>query len=235
MKIIIPMAGEGSRFRAAGYSLPKPLIDVEGKPMIQRVVENLSFDADYIFLVRQSHLDDYPIADNLRSIVGSSCSIVPVPGLTEGAACTVLLADEFLDEDSLLIANSDQLVDYNRNEFLALIKTGLADYIWTFTDDNPKWSFVKTLKGSNNIIKVAEKEVISNTATCGIYYWSQGIDFSRAAKDMISRNDRVKNEFYICPSFNYQRRYGKTVCSFPVEQMWGLGTPEDLNAYLNRA
>jgi len=235
MKIVIPMAGEGSRFVKEGYELPKPLIDVEGKPMIQRVVENLSFDAHHIFLVRKSHLDYYQVDKTLRSIVGSSCTIVPVPGLTEGAACTALLADELLDDGPLLIANADQLVDYNRDEFLYSVRSDLTDYIWTFTDDNPKWSFVKTLKGSNNIKEVAEKKVISNTATCGIYYWTQGLHFSRCAKEMIRRNDRANGEFYICPSFTYQIQQGNFVCSFPVKNMWGLGTPEDLHAYLNRA
>ena len=100
------MAGEGSRFAREGYTFPKPLIDVNGKPMIQRVVENLGFDAKYIFLVRKEHLEKYQLETLLRAITANKCEIVIVDGLTDGAACTALLAKEYIDVDEdLLIAN----------------------------------------------------------------------------------------------------------------------------------
>ena len=116
MKILIPMAGEGSRFAKEGYQFPKPLIDVNGKPMIQRVVENLDFDAEYIFLVRTEHIETYKgLLGTLQQITNNRCKIVEVNNLTEGAACTVLLAKEFIDNDEdLLIANSDQIIEYEK-------------------------------------------------------------------------------------------------------------------------
>ena len=116
MKILIPMAGEGSRFAREGYVFPKPLIDVNGKPMIQRVVENLDFDAEYIFLVRAEHLEKYSgLRSTLQRITDDRCTIVEVDSLTEGAACTCLLAKEHINvDDDLLIANSDQIIEYEK-------------------------------------------------------------------------------------------------------------------------
>ena len=96
MKILIPMAGEGSRFAKEGYTFPKPLIDVKGKPMIQKVVENLDFDCEYIFLVRKKHIEQYEgILGTLSQVTNNNFKYVVVDGLTEGAACTALLAKEF--------------------------------------------------------------------------------------------------------------------------------------------
>ena len=97
MKILIPMAGEGSRFAKEGYTFPKPLIEVDGKPMIQAVVENLDFDADYVFLVRKEHLEKYTgLRETLNRITNNRTTIVEVDSLTEGAACTTLLAKEYI-------------------------------------------------------------------------------------------------------------------------------------------
>ena len=116
------MAGEGSRFAKEGYTFPKPLIDVRGKPMIQKVVENLDFASQYIFLVRKKHIEKYEgMIDTLHRITNNSCKIVEVEGLTEGAACTALLAREHIDcDDDLLIANSDQFIEYQRENFISL-------------------------------------------------------------------------------------------------------------------
>ena len=119
MKVLIPMAGEGSRFVKEGYTFPKPLIDVRGKPMIQKVVENLDFDCEYIFLVRKEHIDAYAgIIDTLDRITNGRFKHVVVDGLTEGAACTALLAEELINNDEdLLIANSDQYIEYEPENF----------------------------------------------------------------------------------------------------------------------
>lgn len=237
MKIVLPMAGEGSRFAKVGHTFPKPLIDVEGKPMIQHVIENFShFDADFIFLVRKEHLEKYNISDMLCSLVSGRCEIIPVENLTEGAACTVLLAKELINSgEPLLIANSDQIVHYSKENFNLLIaRAGLnEDFIFTFRANNPKWSFVK-LGQTMRVIEVAEKKPISDVATCGVYYWSQGQAFVRAAEEMIHRNARVNGEFYVAPVHNIAIEEGRQVFPFFVGQMWGLGTPEDLNAYLSR-
>lgn len=235
MKIVIPMAGEGSRFSKAGYTFPKPLIDVEGKPMIQRVVENLSFDADFIFLVRKEHLEKYQIERLLNLITNERCDIVVVDELTEGAACTVLLAKDYINnEEPLLLANSDQLMAYSPLNFRLLTQlTEDTDFIWTFEATNPKWSFAK-LNSNGRIIEVAEKKPISNTATCGIYYWAQGSAFVNCAEEMIRRDIRVNGEFYVCPVYNIGIERCRTIYPFFVDKMWGLGTPEDLDTYVRR-
>lgn len=236
MKIVIPMAGEGSRFTAAGYTFPKPLIDVEGKPMIQQVVENLNhFSADFIFLVRKEHLDQYQIDGLLDVITAGRYEIVVVDQLTEGAACTVLLAKDYINSgESLMIANSDQIMKYSPENFsLLTMLTEDKDYIWTFNATNPKWSFVKT-DGRGQIVRVAEKNPISDVATCGVYYWERGQEFVSSAEEMIRRNLRINGEFYTCPVYNIAIERGREVYPFYVDGMWGIGTPEDLNAYLNR-
>lgn len=234
MKIVVPMAGEGSRFVKEGYTLPKPLIDVEGKPMIQRVVENLQhLDADFIFLVRSSHLENNPLEQLLRSITQNRCEIVPVDKLTEGAACTVLLAKDLINTStSLLIANADQIIEYSVAEFMRASFD--SDVIWTFNASNPKWSFAR-LGENGQVIEVAEKNPISDIATCGVYYWQEGSAFVDCAEEMLARDIRVNGEFYICPVYNIGVEYGRKIVPFFVDKMWGLGTPEDLNAYLNRA
>jgi dTDP-glucose pyrophosphorylase len=235
MKILIPMAGEGSRFAKEGYTFPKPLIDVNGKPMIQLVTENLDFISEYIFLVRKEHIHKYEgLVDTLQQITNGSCKIVEVDGLTEGAACTALLAKEHINVDEdLLIANSDQFIEYQRGNFISLKNlTNVDAIVWTFNSVHPKWSFVKT-NSRGYIIEVAEKKPISDIATCGIYWYRKGSDFVQYAEQMIEKNIRVKNEFYIAPVYNELISDHKTLIPFYVNKMWGLGTPEDLRHYLD--
>lgn len=239
MKIVIPMAGEGSRFVKAGYKLPKPLIDVEGKPMIQRVVENLPFDAEFVFLVRLEHLKNYMLESVLYSSTNGRCKIVPVEYLTEGAACTVLLAEDLINNDeAIMISNCDELIDYSVEDFNKIRKANpSSDFIWVFKDTsrNPKWSFAQTRIATNTVMRVAEKQPISSWATCGVYHWSHGKDFVSCARTVIEKNKRVNGEFYVCPVYEERLMMKDAfVCIFPVNKMWGLGTPEDLDAYLHR-
>jgi len=236
MKILIPMAGEGSRFSKEGYTFPKPLIDVDGKPMIQRVVENLDFDCEYIFLVRNKHLQKYDgLVDTLKRITNSRMKIVPVSELTEGAACTALLAKNFINNDEeLLIANSDQIIEYEICNFKMLRDlTNVDGIVWSFNDVHPKWSYVKT-NSRGFVTEVAEKKPISNIATCGIYWYRKGRDFVSSAEQMIEKNLRVNNEFYIAPAYNELINKGKALIPFYVHKMHGIGTPEDLNNYLRK-
>jgi dTDP-glucose pyrophosphorylase len=230
------MAGEGSRFAKEGYTFPKPLIDVDGKPMIQQVVENLKFSADFIFLVRKEHLHKYKgLSVTLQNITGGRTNIIEVDGLTEGAACTALLAKEHINtDDDLLIANSDQIIYYRAENFLTMKNMTTADgIVFTFNAVHPKWSFAK-IGESGFVTEVAEKVPISNVATCGIYWYRKGKDFVDAAESMIVKNIRVNNEFYIAPVYNEMIGRGKTVIPFFVQEMHGIGTPEDLNAFLSK-
>ncbi len=233
MKVLIPMAGAGSRFEKAGYTFPKPLIEVNGKPMIQVVVENLNIDAQHIFIVQKSHYEKYNL-QYLLNLIAPNCEIVQVDGVTEGAACTTLLAKEFINNDEpLLTANSDQFIDWNSNEFLySMQASGVDGGILTFESVHPKWSFAK-LDEDGFVSEVAEKKPISNKATVGVYYWSKGSDYVKYAEQMIAKDRRVNNEFYVCPVFNEAIEDKKKIKVFDIDKMWGLGTPEDLEVFLN--
>jgi HAD superfamily hydrolase (TIGR01509 family) len=232
LNVLVPMAGAGSRFEKAGYTFPKPLIDVNGKPMIQVVVENLNIEAHYIFIVQKSHLEKYCLNQTLN-LIAPRCSVVVVDGLTEGAACTTLLAKHLIDSDTpLLMANSDQFVEWNSDEFMYSMTTGDVDGgILTFTSTHPKWSFAKT-DVNGFVVEVAEKNPISNIATVGIYFWKKGSDYVKYAEQMINNNVRVNNEFYVCPVFNEAIKDAKKIKTYNIEKMYGLGTPEDLNFFL---
>lgn len=232
MNVLIPMAGAGSRFASAGYTFPKPLIEVNGKPMIQVVIENLNIEANYTFIVQKEHYEKYNL-QYLLTLIVPNCNIVQVDGLTEGSACTTLLAKEFINNDHpLLLANSDQFIEWNSNESLyAFNADGIDAGILTFKATHPKWSYAKV--GEDGFVsEVAEKKPISDDATVGVYFWKKGSDYVKYSEQMIKKNIRTNNEFYICPVFNEAIADGKKIRIKQIERMWGIGTPEDLNYFL---
>jgi len=233
MNVIIPMAGLGSRFSQAGYTFPKPLIEVHGKPMIQIVIENLGLTANYIYVVQKSHRIKYNL-DAMLSLITPGCQIVEVDGVTEGAACTILLAEQLINNvDQLVIANSDQYIEWNSLDFFyKMNEQDLDGGIVSFNSTHPKWSYVK-LDEHDFVVEVAEKKPISDIATVGIYYWKHGKDFVKYAKQMISKNIRVNEEFYVCPVYNEAILENKKIKTFNVDKMWGIGTPEDLKYFVD--
>jgi len=234
MNVLIPMAGAGSRFASAGYTFPKPLIEVNGKPMIQVVVENLNIEANYTFIVQEEHYQKYNL-QYLLNLIAPNCNIIQVNGLTEGAACTTLLAKDLINNDSpLVMANSDQFIEWNSNECLyAFNADGIDGGILTFKSTHPKWSYVKV--GEDGFVsEVAEKMPISNNATVGVYFWKKGSDYVKYAEQMISKNIRTNNEFYVCPVFNEAIQDGKKIRIKDIERMWGIGTPSDLQYFLEK-
>lgn len=234
MNVLIPMAGAGSRFAEQGYTFPKPLIEVGNKPMIQVVTDNLNIDAHHIYIVQKEHYEKYNL-ETVLNMVSPDCTIVQVDGVTEGAACTTLLAREYIDNDQpLIIANSDQFVEWNSNEVLYAFTTeGVDGGILTFQSTHPKWSYAK-LDDNGFVSRVAEKQPISTNATVGIYYWSRGSDYVSCADQMIEKDIRTNNEFYVAPTFNELVERGGKIRIKEIEPtgMWGLGTPEDLTHFL---
>jgi dTDP-glucose pyrophosphorylase len=237
INIIIPAAGLGSRFKDQGYANPKPFIDVQGRPMIVAVMENLGIkDANYIIILQKAYQKDYETfaAPHVKN---RNVTLVYVDGLTEGTACTVLHARSLIDNDHpVLFANSDQVVDASIPDFVQdAQKRNLGGSILVFDEPtlNPKWSYIQP--EGDRVIAVAEKKAISSKATVGIYYYQRGRDFVDAAIDMIARNIRTNNEFYLCPAFNQAIQNGIPVGYYeiPKEAMHGIGTPEDLTLYLN--
>lgn len=232
LNILIPMAGAGSRFEKAGYTFPKPLIEVHGKPMIQWVIEGLKIKAKYIFIVQKEHNKKYNIKSLLNAI-SPKCEVIEIEGVTEGAACTTLLAKNFINNNHpLVISNSDQFIEWDSSNTMYKFTSKKVDGgILVFNSLHPKWSFAKTDK-NGYVTKVAEKEVISNQATVGVYYWRHGKDYVKYTEKMIKNNTRVNNEFYVCPVFNEAIKEKKIIITEKIEKMWGLGTPEDLNYFL---
>ena len=232
LNILIPMAGAGTRFADAGYIFPKPLIEIDRKPMIQWVVESLNIKANYIFIIQKKHQEKYNIRSVLQ-ILKPNCKIIELDEVTEGAACTTLLAKKFINNNnSLIIANSDQYIEWNSAKSIYNFVTKKLDgAILTFEAIHPKWSYAKCDE-NNFVTEVAEKKVISSNATAGIYYWNKGSEYVKYAEQMINKNIRVGKEFYVCPVFNEAIQDKKIIKIENVKDMWGLGTPEDLSYFL---
>ncbi len=236
LNIVIPMAGRGSRFQEAGYTFPKPLIDVNGKTMIEVVIDNLRPTCDYrfTFICQREHYEKYDLYHILQNATKNKFEVVQINGITEGAACTVLTAAQYIDnDDDLFIANSDQFIDIKIDDFIEAGRKDKKDgLIMIFKASHPKWSYAR-VDESGKVMEVAEKKLISDKATVGIYYFSKGSDFVRGAKQMIEQNIRTNNEFYVCPVYNELILEDKNIYIYdiPAEKMHGMGTPEDLNAF----
>jgi dTDP-glucose pyrophosphorylase len=238
LNIVIPMAGAGSRFAKAGYSDPKPLIQVHDYPMIKLVINNLKPQCEhrFIFICQNQHVSDYGLNEKLR-VWSNGGIVVGIDGLTEGAACTVLAAKDYINNgDPLMIANSDQFVDCDINHYLSLMGNDTDGIIMTMKANDPKWSFVG-FDQDGVINNVVEKQVISDEATVGIYNFQRGSDFVSAAEDMIRSNARVNNEFYVAPVYNTIIKNGGKIRHYNIGSeglgMYGLGIPADLELFLS--
>ncbi len=251
LNIVVPMAGRGSRFQQAGFETPKPLIPIFGKPMIEWVVDNLTPQVPHrwIFLCLQEHIESLGVADFLKRKL-PECIIVPVKSVTEGAACTVLLAESYINSDNpLMIANSDQWIDMNIDSYLEAFDRSQSDgFIMTMKAKDPKWSFVR-LDDKSMVTEVVEKKVVSDQATVGIYNFKKGSDFVHAAREMIEAGERVNGEFYVAPVYNRmiskKARVGFQCIGRDSDyrpsnsddekykvSMFGLGTPQDLEIFV---
>lgn len=237
INIVVPMAGRGSRFSKSGYTLPKPLLPVFGRPMIEVVVENLrpTLSHRFIFICQREHL----AIEGLESILmqaGPDTHIVPIDFVTEGAACTVLLAESLINnDDMLMIANCDQYISTPIDSYLTKMEEGLFDgFIMTMKANDPKWSFI-SFDTTGAVQYVVEKKVVSDEATVGIYNFRRGRDFVSAANKMITENDRTNNEFYVAPAYNYMIRRGQSIGYMNIGTdragMYGLGVPADLDYF----
>lgn len=237
LKIVVPMAGRGSRFSQAGYTEPKPLIPVLGVPMIRLVIDNLrpSRPHKFVFICQREHVESYELDYHFSKWAPGS-SIVSLGAVTEGAACTVLAAKHEIDEGPLMIANSDQYIDTSIDDYLAVQDRGYDGLIMTMKASDPKWSYVG-LDAERLVTSVVEKEVISEEATVGIYNFARGTDFIRAAEKMIVSEKRVNGEFYVAPVYNELIQEGARIAidniGYEADGMYGLGTPADLKLFVS--
>ncbi len=238
LNIVIPMAGKGSRFADVGFELPKPLIPIHGKAMIQVVVENLTPNVEhrFIFICQNEHIKKYDLVNKLKSY-SKTAEVIGIDGVTEGQLCSVLVAKDFINnDDQVMTANSDQYIDFDINAYLNVIEEKKYDgLIMTMTSDDPKWSYAKIDK-NGCVVQTAEKKVISKDATVGIFNFKKGCDFVAAAEKMIEDNQRTNGEFYTCPAYNYLIKDGQKIGIYSIGSekngMYGLGIPEDLEFFL---
>lgn len=238
LKIVIPMAGGGRKFVEAGYAFPKPLIDINGKTMIELVTHNVKPKEahSFVFICQHEHYTKYDLHNVLKRATSNQFEVVPIMGKTSGAACTVLCGIQHINnDDELIIANSDQIITFDMDAFLTHARSKNADgLIMTFSSNHPKWSYARTSK-NGQVLETAEKKVISENATAGIYYFKKGKDFVRAAQEMIHKGCHYNNEYYVCPSFNELILEGKKIFIYEIDSknMHGLGTPEEVKDYLS--
>ena len=235
INILIPAAGKGTRFSKLDWKSPKPFIEINNKPMLNHVINNVYIkNSSLIVILKKEHIKNYDIS----SLTDINYELISLDKTTEGTASTVLTAHRHINnKNPLLIANSDQIVDFSSEEFVKdCISRNLDGSILVFKDKDrdPKWSFVKTNK-DGLVSEVAEKRAISDLATVGIYFFRKGNDFCNAAIDMIVDNERINGEFYTCPIYNYMIRRGSKIGVFEIDplSMHGLGTPEDLKKYID--
>ena len=252
MKIIFPMAGLGSRFQKVAdknpeYRKPKPFIDVKGHPMVWFATGSLPFfkPENAAFIILKEHDDAHGIGKKLKEIYSDVITVIVIPSLTRGAAETVLAAKSFINpEEDLLISDTDHFFD--GSVFAELIKnkdSDTAGIIPVFKARNegiPKWSYTLLKNNTNHIEQVAEKsrELMEKGAyaNIGAYYFSKGKHFIEEAEKVIAKNERsgdpVKGEFYIAPLYQKLLDRGHKLQAAVIPEMWGLGTPEDLEFFL---
>lgn len=235
MKILFLMAGRASRFKEAGYVIPKSFIEVKGKPMIKWATDSLGSikNPQFLFMCLRAHEDNFGVSEKLKKMY-KNAQIIFTNGITEGAAATALLAREFINtDDELIISNADQ--SFISREFEKEISSDGKNYsgmIPLFEAIHPRWSFAK-VNDKGFITEVAEKVPISNNATVGVYYFKHGKDFVWGAEEMIKKDIRRNNEFYVCPVFNELLGRGDKIKAVKTDTMWSLGTPEDV-AYFEK-
>jgi len=241
INVLIPMAGRGERFSSVGYDLPKPLIEISGKPMIEWALRSLGIDFshhNFIFVIRD--YKDKAINDKLKAVL--DCMVphnktVSIDYVTEGPASTCLLVRDVIDSDSpLIICNCDQIMRWNGSYFISSCLNSPYDgVVVTYDESTPKNSYAK-LNSNGDVVRIEEKNVISNVSLNGIHFWKRGSDFVASADNMIQENERYNNEFYVGPTYNHMIKSGKRVGIFhiPKECHNPVGVPSDLDLFLNK-
>lgn len=240
LHIIMPMAGEGSRFKKEGWTTPKPLIMLHDKPLFLHAISSVKMDdveMKYSFIVRQEHIADYQLDKKIKSILPNA-DVYSVQHTTRGAVETCLIAEPSIDvEDGIIVMDCD--LEFRSKAFINGIRQILKEPIdkanggmlVSFNSDNPRYSYAEVDK-QNRVIRTAEKQVISNHALCGAYYFSTGKGFLKAAHQLMDQPHFDKPEYYVSLLYNYLLRQGEMVRLAPMEEYYSYGTPEELKQYL---
>ncbi len=234
MNIVMPMAGRGSRFADVGFTLPKPLIDVRGRPMYAWAMDSLPLELAerVVFICLAEHLRERALADDIRTrYAAHDPIIIGLDRVTAGQACTVLEARDVIDNDApLLIYNADTFCKTRLGEHLREWPASVAGVLGVFEATGDKWSFVR-VGDHGRVVETAEKRRISNWASTGLYHFARGRDFVRHADAMIAADERERGEFYVAPVYNRLIAEGGEVRIDVADEVWVLGTPEDLASF----
>ena len=232
----MPMAGEGSRFHKEGWKTPKPLINIEGKTLFERAIGSVSnpeIPMKYSLIVRQEHIDDYGIDQRIKALLPSA-NIFSVKQTTRGAVETCLMAESAIrPDDAVIVMDCD--LEFRSKKFIEIILDILSQptekvtggALVSFTSDNPRYSYA-AVKDNDIVIRTAEKEVISNHALCGAYFFSSGQCFLQAAHRLLGEQNFQKPEFYVSLLYNYLLDNHETVRLATMEEYHSYGTPEEL-------
>lgn len=240
---LIPLAGRGSRFAKVGYKDPKPLIEVSGKPMIIQAANCLPNSTEHIFVTLEEHLKNYPLENTLKNEY-KNCKIIPIKEVTEGQAITCNLGlDGVAENKSLLIAATDNGMIYNQEKYDALINDENVDaIIFTFrhhvsSKNNPQmYGWVK-VDDKENVIDVSVKIPISDNpfedhAIVGTFWFKRVEYFNKALKNLLDKNIRVNNEFYVDSLMGELIQLGLNVKVFEVDDYICWGTPDDYETFV---
>ena len=233
MKIIIPMAGRGSRFTSNNLHVPKPLVNIGGKYMIEWALKNVT-DLNYseiIFIILKEHNIDFQLGTRLRELNVPNSKILVIDDVTEGQLQTVLAAkDSLKTEEDLLISPTDTYVLSNIKNSIERRHPECAGIISVINKEGNQWSFAK-IDQFNKVTAVAEKQRISPLASTGIYYFSNSYQFVDLAEKMIEFNEKTRGEFYVIPVYQKYIANGHTINVDRAHQMWDLGTPESISVF----
>ena len=240
LHIIMPMAGEGSRFLKEGWTTPKPLIELKGQPLFKRAIGSVNIDGvqmKYSFIVRQEHIEKYGIDKGIKSFLPEA-NVFSVLKTTRGAVETCLIAETAIDdEDGVIVMDCD--LEFRSEEFISIIQDILSRDInecqggalVSFESDQPRYSYA-AIDDEGYVTRTAEKEVISNHALCGAYFFGSGRKFKQIAHKLLDEPEFKKPEYYVSLLYNYLLAEGEKVYLAPMEEYYSYGTPEELKRYL---
>lgn len=230
--ILVPMAGLGSRFIKEGFKVPKQLINIKDKHLIDISLNCLDYEGcNLIFVVRDETVYNFHMDELLRKKFGDDVKIVVLDKLTDGSVCSCLYAEEYIDNDAPLVIHTLDIEFepvFNPHIMSDLNGDGL---ILTFKSNSTNYSYAKVEGIDGHVTETAEKKAISSNACVGIYGFKRGSDFCKYAREMIDRDLRTKNEFYISPLYNLLIEDGKKILTEPVDKMHIFGTPDEFHFY----
>lgn len=240
LHIIMPMAGEGSRFLKKGWTTPKPLIELHGLPLFKRAISSVSIDGipmKYSFIVRQEHIDKYRLDEQIKASLPHA-NIFSVQKTTRGAVETCLMAESVItDDEGVIVMDCD--LEFRSRLFLEILKDILSlpleqaegGALVSFESNEPRYSYA-ALGEDGFVTRTAEKEVISNHALCGAYFFSSGKRFKQIAHQLLNEPEFKKPEYYVSMLYNYLLVDGEKVQLATMEEFYSYGTPEELKRYL---